>query len=501
MQHHYPKSVAKLSAAFLAFAFTVGMGTVPVALIAAERPNVVVVVADDLGFQMGCYGDKVAKTPHLDRLATEGTRFTHAYCTTASCSASRSVILSGMYNHAIGHYGHSHGTGHFSTYESVRSLPNLLGEAGYRTCLIGKYHVAPEPIYHFETERQQGTMGSRHTVKMAQNAKEWITEKDDRPFFLYFCPTDPHRAGNQDLFANHAENPNHYAGITPVPFEPEQMTLPPWLPDQPEARQEWAEFYRSIARLDAGVGALMEALMETGHDKNTLVMFLSDNGPPFPGAKTTCYEPGINLPLLVRDPRQSKKGVVSEAFVNWADLTPTILDYCGVKVPPAPPVRPMENTGKPVTGRVQPYQFHGRSFAGILGEAQPEGWDSLFASHTFHEVQMYYPMRVARVGKFKYIYNIAHGLEYPFASDLYASPTWQAVLARKNPDEMYGQRTVKAYLHRPKHELYDLEADPHETKNLAEDETYKVTLQELQTLLQDWQKRTRDPWITKWEYE
>lgn len=500
-QHNDSKAVARVSLAVLAFACTMGIGTAPETLLAALRPNVVVIVADDLGFQMGCYGDKVAKTPHLDRLAAEGTRFNRAYCTTASCSASRSVILTGLYNHATGHYGHAHGTGHFSTYESVRSLPNLLGEAGYRTCLIGKYHVAPEPIYHFETERQQGTMGSRHTVKMAQNAKEWIAEKDDRPFFLYFCPTDPHRAGNKDLFANHAENPNHYAGITPVTFEPVQMTLPPWLPDQPEARQEWAEFYRAIARLDAGIGALMNALKETGHDKNTLVMFLSDNGPPFPGAKTTCYEPGINLPLLVRDPRQTKTGIVSEAFVNWADLTPTILDYCGVQVPPAPSVRPMENTGKPVTGRVQPYQFHGRSFAGILGEARPEGWDSLFASHTFHEVQMYYPMRVARVGKFKYIYNIAHGLEYPFASDLYASPTWQGVLERKNPDEMYGQRTVKAYLYRPKHELYNLDADPHETKNLAEDETYRVTRQQLQTLLQDWQKRTQDPWVTKWEYE
>ncbi|MDP1796076.1 MAG: hypothetical protein Q8K78_01270, partial [Planctomycetaceae bacterium] len=170
--------------------------------------------------------------------------------------------------------------------------------------------------------------------------------------------------------------------------------------------------------------------------------------------------------------------------------------------PPAPPVRPAENTGKPVTaGRAQPYHFHGRSFAGILGEERPEGWNQLYASHTFHEVQMYYPMRVIRVGKFKYILNIAHGLEYPFASDLYASPTWQAVLERKNADELYGQRTVKAYLHRARHELYDLETDPHEVHNLAEDAANMVTLQELQTLLKDWQKKTQDPWVTKWEYE
>lgn len=469
---------------------------------AATRPNVVVIVADDLGRQLGCYGDKIAKTPNLDRLAAEGTRFNRAYCTTASCSASRSVILSGLYNHATGHYGHAHGTGHFSTYESVRSLPNLLGEAGYRTCLIGKYHVTPEFIYHFETERQQGTMGSRHTVKMAQNAKEWIAEKDDRPFFLYFCPTDPHRHGGTDIFANHADHPQHYSGITPVEFRPEQMQIPPWLPDQPEVRKEWAEYYRSISRLDTGIGALMRALADTGHDKNTLVLFLSDNGPPFPGAKTTTYEPGINLPLLVRDPKQKTRGVVSSAMVNWADLTPTILDYCGVVVPPAPPVRPAENIGKPATaGKVQPYKFHGRSFAGILGEANPSGWDELFASHTFHEVQMYYPMRVARTGKYKYIFNIASGLEYPFASDLYASPTWQGVLKRKNPDELYGQRTVRAYLHHAKHELYNLDADPHEVKNLADDPAHRETLEKLQAKLQDWQQRTQDPWVTKWEYE
>ncbi|HET6422761.1 MAG TPA: sulfatase [Planctomycetaceae bacterium] len=471
------------------------------AVTAADRPNVIMIVADDLGMQLGCYGDKVAKTPHLDRLAAEGTRFTRAYCTTASCSASRSVILSGLYNHATGHYGHAHGTGHFSTYESVRSLPNLLNDAGYRTCLIGKYHVSPEYIYHFEAERQQGTMGSRHTVRMAQNAKEWIAEKDDQPFFLYFCPTDPHRAGAKD-FANHADNPQHYAGITPVEFRPEEMQIPPWLPDQPEVRAEWAEYYRSIARLDAGIGALMQALVETGRDKNTLVLFLSDNGPPFPGAKTTTYEPGINLPLIVRDPKQKTRGVISTAMVNWADLTPTILDYCGVTVPSSPPVRPAENTGKPATaGKPQPYRFHGRSFAGIFGETNPAGWDELFASHTFHEVQMYYPMRVVREGKYKYIFNIAHGLEYPFASDLYASPTWQGVLKRKNLDEMYGQRTVRAYLHHAKHELYDLDADPHEVKNLADDATHKATLERLQKKLQDWQQRTQDPWVTKWEYE
>ncbi|OYW19947.1 MAG: heparan N-sulfatase [Planctomycetales bacterium 12-60-4] len=475
-----------------------------VTLNAAERrPNVVVIVADDLGFQLGCYGDKLAKTPNIDHLAGEGTRFTRAYCTTASCSASRSVIMSGLYNHATGHYGHAHGYNHFSTYDSVKSLPVILGDAGYRTCLIGKYHLAPEYVYHFEFERQEGTQGHRNTVRMAENAREWISEKDDRPFFLYFCPTDPHRAG-KGSFANHPDDLNFYPGIRPTIFQPEDITIPSWLPDQPEVRAELAEYYQSIARLDVGIGTLMQTLQDLGHAENTLVMFLSDNGPPFPGAKTTCYEPGINLPLIVRDPRVKQRGTTCDAMVTWADLTPTILDYCGIKPPSAPPVRPGENQGAPskkAAGKGQPYQFHGKSFAKVIGGEHPPGWNEMYASHTFHEITMYYPMRVVREGQYKYIFNVAHELSYPFASDLFASPTWQGVLERNDFKEYYGRRTVDAYLHRPRHELYDLEVDPYETKNLANDPALKTTLERLQSKLQEWQKSTRDPWELKWRYE
>lgn len=502
MNRFLPNDMLLRRAAFLAIVCgTLALRPLSV-VIAASRTNVVVIVADDLGLQLGCYGDPVAKTPNVDRLAAAGTRFSRAWCTTASCSASRSVILTGLYNHATGHYGHAHGEGHFSTYETVRSLPAILAGAGYRTCLVGKYHVAPEYIYPFETTRQQGTQGGRNSVRMAENARDWIAENDDRPFFLYFCPTDPHRAGGGADFANHAENPQFYPGIQPVEFRPQDIPVPRWLPDRPEVRRELAEFYRSVARLDVGIGTLIDALKTTGHWDDTLVFFLSDNGPPFPGAKTTCYEPGINLPLIVRDPRQPKQGVVSTALVNWADLTPTVLDACGVTVPDAPPLRPAENAGKlNAAGKPQPYRFHGRSFAKILGEEHPAGWDELYASHTFHEITMYYPMRAIRSGRYKYIFNIAHELAYPFASDLVDSPTWEAVLSRNNPKELYGQRTVSAYVHRPRHELYDLDADPDEVRNLADEPQHAAMLKQLQNRLQLWQKNTNDPWQTKWRYE
>src|SRR5262249_30996062 len=158
----------------------------------------------------------------------------------------------------------------------------------------------------------------------------------------------------------------------------------------------------------------------------TLVIFLSDNGPPFPGAKTNVYDAGIHLPLIAYSPEEKKHGVVNGAMVSWIDVLPTILDWAGVK---------------------KPAVLQGRSFLPILEEENPKGWDHVFASHTFHEVTMYYPMRAIRTRKFKYIRNLAHKLDYPFASDLYNSPTWQSIL--KSGEKMLGKRSVELYVHRP----------------------------------------------------
>ncbi len=467
-----------------------------------NHKNVVVIVMDDLGFQAGCYGNKVAKTPGIDRLAAEGIRFTRAGCTTASCSASRSVLMSGLYNHATGHYGHAHGYNHFSTYETVQSLPVILGEAGYRTCSIGKYHLAPEYVYHFEEYRNQGIQGNRNSVRMAQNAKDFFAEKDDRPFFLYWCTSDPHRGGGPDGFANHNDDADYYPGVKKITYKPEEVIVPPWMNDTLTARKELAEYYQAISRADQGVGQLLDALDETGHKDDTLVIFLSDNGPPWPGAKTNLYQPGMNLPLIVRSPSAKKKGVTNDAVVMWTDITPTVLDYCRVEPKPGPPVRPGENTGKRQTtgrGKPVPYKFHGRSFLPVLEEAHPEGWDENYASHTFHEITMYYPMRAVVSGDYKYIFNIAHPLPYPFASDLQRCPTWQEVL--NTHAENYGKRSVYQYLYRQRHELYNLKQDPHEINNLATDPKYADKLKELQAKVQAFQKRTSDPWSLKWNYE
>src|SRR6476659_7553308 len=450
---------------------------------AAQR-NVVLIVTDDQGMVAGCYGNKVIKTPNIDSLAADGTRFTNAFCTTSSCSPSRSVILTGLFNHANGMYGLEHAEHHFRSFDNIKSLPVMLGDAGYRTARVGKYHVGPDSVYRFD---QVLGGNSRNPVDMAERSRPFIEAKSDQPFFLYYAPNDPHRGApakwaplKPNSFGN--ERPGQEPkGVVPVHYDPADVIVPPFLPDTPVSRAELAQYYESISRIDQGVGRLVEILKKAGKFDDTLIIYISDNGVPFPGAKTTVYEPGLNLPCIVRNPSAKKRGVVNEAFVSWVDITPTILDFAGVK----------PNEKQPL---------HGRSFLPVLEQSKPAGWDEVYASHTFHEVTMYYPMRVVRSGKYKLIWNIASPLPFPFASDLYGSATWQDTLKRGD-DYVYGKRSVSAYEHRPQFELYDLEKDPDELHNLTDDSAHQKKLAELKQKLREFQKRTADPWVLKWEHE
>jgi N-sulfoglucosamine sulfohydrolase len=446
---------------------------------AADR-NVVVVVADDLGPQLGSYGDKVAKTPHLDALAADATLFTHAFCTTASCSPSRSVLLSGMHNHANGMYGLAHSEHHFSSFDRLQTLTARLSKAGYRTASVGKTHVMPVAVYPFDKTIPGN---SRNGVEMADNCREFLAADDERPFFLWFGATDPHRSRgigaapyNPNLFGNEEPHP----GVTEQRFEPKSVIVPSFLPDTPTVRAELAEYYQSCARFDQGVGRLIQVLKNAGRWDNTLLIVLSDNGMAFPGGKTTLYEPGMRLPCLVRNPYLAKRGIRNSAMISWIDIAPTILEFAGT------------SDGRP--------KMHGRSFLGLLEQAAPSGWDEVYGSHTFHEVTMYYPMRAVRTRKYKFIWNIAHPLPFASASDLFTGATWQEAIA-KGPESRYGQRTVSQYLNRPQFELYDLESDPGETKNLAADANHAEAVKQLKSKLKAFQERTGDPWLHKWQYE
>lgn len=445
-----------------------------------QRPNIILFVADDHGTDaIGAYGNPIIKTPNLDQLAKEGTRFNNAYCTSASCAASRSVILSGMFGHATGSYGHVHDYHHFSTYDGVASLPVLLDSVGYQTARIGKYHVAPEKVYHFNTVLEADP---RNTVEMAQKCADIL--KSEKPFFLYFCTDDPHRGHpfepeQWDMPNNFGNKKEGYKDVETITYKPEDVLVPEFLPDTKQTREEIAQYYQSVSRIDQGFGKLMQMLKETGKADNTIVFYISDNGMAFPGAKTTVHEPGIKLPCIIKDPTKKEQVAISDAMISWVDLMPTILDMAKVDIDAS--------------------RFHGNSFYDVLYKDNVQGWDEIYASHTFHEITMYYPMRVVRSKNYKLIWNIAYPLEYPFASDLWASSTWQSIY--KNDVAYFGPKAVKDFLFRPEFELYDLKTDPNEINNLAYNKSFEIILDKMKNKMKAFQTKTKDPWMIAWSHD
>ena len=485
---------------------------------AAEK-NIIFFITDDESPTLGCYGDPVAVSPNADALAADGTVFLNAFATTASCSASRSVIMSGLHNHKNGQFGHQHHFHKFASFYDVASLalPRVLAKAGYRTARIGKYHVAPEQVYLFE---QTLKGNGRNAVQMAEQSKAFITAEDKRPFFLYFGTSDPHRGGGKDrssklelkpdLFGN-KPNRNKHEGVEEVFFDPDKVRVPSFLTDNSETREELAHYYQSCARIDQGLGRLIAILKEADLYDKTLIVFTSDHGMAFSGGKTTVYEPGLRVPFVVRNPYEKSRGVRSKALISHVDITPSLLDFAGGLDPrvngPRDWISPKELwkgqpfvTGENRSGGMDFRTYHGKSWIPLLGKPEATHWKSIFASHTFHEIQMYYPMRVVRDTKYKLIWNIAHPLPYPFASDLWVASSWQSQY-RLGPDAPYGHKTVGAYINRPAFELYDISDDPDETRNLALEPGFTSLLMEYKTKLENRQKALEDPWVMKWRYE
>ncbi len=444
----------------------------PARLEAQTAPrNVIVLVADDLGLDLGCYGNTAIRTPNLDGLAKRGVRFAKAYATVSSCSPSRSTIYTGLFTHQSGQYGLQHAPHSQQAHAWVQGLPRLLRMAGYYTGIIGKVHVGPTSVYSWDAEITKGT--GRYVVGIAQRAKEFISDADKKPFFLVVGYIDPHRANvgfDNDKFAKDPAE---------VRYDPAKVIVPPHLPDNAEVRKDLAEYYQSATRLDRGVGLMLKMLEETGQLENTLIIFISDNGIPFPGAKTNLYEAGVHLPLIVAGPGLPQ-GRTNQAMISFVDIAPTVLDWCKAQGPAS-------------------YKLPGKSFLPILNEDQPKGWDAVFGSHQMHEITMMYPMRSITTRTRKYIVNLDHAKEFPLPSDLWASPSWQSV--RQSGAKMLGQRRVADFLHRPKEELFELAKDPHEMKNVASAPANAAALTELRQRLRDWQQATNDPWTILYREE
>ena len=430
----------------------------PGKICAAHHPDILLITTDDQGMQAGCYGDKLAITPNFDRLATEGTLFSRAYVTHASCSPSRSSILTGLYPHQNGHIGLAGLHPEYSLKAGIPTLPALLKDEGYYNGLLGKLHVVPADRFPFDylwKEAIGKPMLTRDVRKMAELAGEFLAQAGDKPFFLYVNYFDPHRP--YDAEANQCkglpEKPYTASDVTPFGFLGDAATL-----------SDVAAYYNCINRMDAGLGLLFDQLKKAGRYDNTLIIFIGDNGPDFTRAKTTCYEAGLHVPLIVKWPGVSQSGLKCAALVSAMDIVPTVLDAVGAECPPVA----------------------GRSLRAILRGETPSDWrKALYAEYTSHAKNHFYPRRSVRAGDLKLIHN----LDFSRANPVNRRGTGNTAGLKDSALE----NAFATDRHPPEWELYNLDRDPFETVNLAENPEYAAELKNLQGALQDWQKETADP--------
>ena len=340
------------------------------------------------------------------------------------------------------------------------SIVKTLADAGYATGIIGKMHVQPESVYPWTHNMEKVEGSSRSPGGMADRVREFFADIGDQPFYLHMGFSDPHRDfGNGPAYGDYDET--HYDAA--------EVPVPNFLPDHPAVRDELAEYYQSITRMDAGYGEAIKALEDAGRAEDTMIIVMSDHGMPFPGAKASSFDSGHNCPLLIARPGADE--VVSDALVNWNNIAPTVFDWCGVETPEGLPER---------------------SILPVLDEAHTEGWDEVFFSHTFHEVTNYYPYRVLRGRKYKYVRNLYPELTTPLPSDLWQSTTWQTI---EGEELEMGERSTQKFLHQDAEALFDVESDPAETTNLIDDPVLADVAEEMRQKVRAWRVETKDPWV------
>lgn len=396
-------------------------------------PNVLLVTADDLGCQLSCYGETRFRTPRLDALAAEGVRFERFYVAQPSCSSSRSALLTGLWPHQNGQIGLAH-LG-FRMRPGQENLPSLLKAAGYHTGIIGKLHVEPAAEFPWDWMPQKLKMAglpTRNVRWVAEQSRQFFASAKavGRPFFYYVNFFDPHGPYNRE--ADQVEGlPAKPLGANDV-----QQPYPLRTPNETAKKRVTATIINTILRADAGMGLLLDELKLAGLADNTLVVFLGDNGLPVERGKGTCYEAGVHVPLLIRWPGVTKPGQVCHALACEVDLLPTMLAAAGVGRPP-------ELAGRPLQPLLQNQSVAWREF--------------LFTEMNFHEPQQCNPQRSVRDDRHKLLLHLA---------------------PRGGPAVV---------------ELFDLQSDPAETKNRADDASLAPTRRRLEAALGDWRQPTRDP--------
>ena len=427
-----------------------------------RRPNIVLIIADDLAWDdSGAFGNPRVRTPNIDRLARDGMKFTHAFVTISSCSPSRASLITGRYPHNT-----DAEQLHWPLPATQTTFVEKLKAAGYWTAASGKWHLGPAIKDRFDVVDDPGEAGFQTDPKTGKmlatddsGAAGWIPvlqqRPKDKPFFVWFAALDPHR--------DYVEN------SIPNPHKPSDVIVPSHLPDANEVRKELALYYDEITRLDGNVGKVLAELERQGVADNTLILFISDNGRPFPGAKTTMYDSGIRTPLIARWPKLIRRGTVANGLVSSIDLAPTILELAKTPIPTT---------------------VQGKSLAPMLKNPNATIRDTIFAEKNWHDYED--RTRALRTERFKYIRNDYPDLAGTPSADAGRSPTMDAIRRLHKEGKLTSLQARIFLKPRPAEELYDLNADPNEVKNLADNPRYGKTLVELRKKLEAWGRETND---------
>jgi len=406
--------------------------------------NLITIISHDLGRYLGCYGVEGVRSPNIDALAAESLTIDNAFCVAPQCSPSRAAMWTGRYPHANGVVGLCHGDFRNDLYKDEIHLAQILKQNGYTTWLHGDQHETREPA----------RLGFDHIDNpfFADPTADGFVQKmqsydGKQPFFAEICFFEPHR---------------NFPKSEDIKLLPEGTSpLPGYLPDLPVLREDFAAFEASIATLDRAVGQIFDAVKQAGVWEDTIVIFTADHGIPFPRAKMTLYDAGLEVPLIVRIPG-GKSGERSPATFSNIDFTPSILDLLGIPHPGGE-------------------SLHGVPRADVLKGNDRQGRAEVYGEKTFHTY--YDPMRCVRSCGWKLIANFERAPAQETSTDFHnnAHGYPETALALGNTG------------YHPPFELYHLEADPHEDNNLAEDPACAERLRELKQRLHQWMLQTEDP--------
>lgn len=414
--------------------------------------NIIWIIGEDMGPDLGCYGTPEVQTPNLDRLASEGRRYTRAFATAPVCSASRSALMTGMYQTSIGaHHHRSHRSDGYQLPAPIEPITALLRRAGYYTVNV----TTPAPGLKLPGK----TDLNFNTDQPVFDGNDWKDRKPGQPFFAQISFNEPHRG---------ASWPEARRSVKPL-ADPLKVQIPPCYPDDPIVRDDWANYLDAISLLDLKVGRVLDRLQTEKLLERTVIFFFGDNGQCHVRGKQFLYDAGIHVPLIVRWPGQVEAGSVSDELISLIDLSATTLALAGVQVP----------------GYMQGQVF--------LGEQKASPRSMIFAARDRCDETLD-RIRCVRTDRFKYIRNFYPEKPYT-APNAYKERQYPVLpLMRRlygegklTPDQLPFMMPT-----RPAEELYDLEKDPFELQNLADSPDHQTFLEQLRAELDRWIEETDD---------